>query len=178
MAATLSRGGESESPTAVLWETASGSKLQSFKGHTQAIVGVAFAAGSKQVWTGYQDGTTRLWDASSGKELCTLLSLEAGKGWLVIAPDCSFDGSEGAWKHLAFRVPGETTFLADPDGAIKKSLHPPACSLLMSKPSDPNLDCSLSDWALVSVLKNHDSEIRAIIPSNSPFFRAQQQTSN
>ena len=54
--------------TAILWDAASGKKLQTFPGHTGEIWSVALSGDGKLVVTGSVDRTAILWDAASGKK--------------------------------------------------------------------------------------------------------------
>jgi len=56
------------------------------------------------VATGSLDGTTRLWDIVTGRELVRLYSFHSGADWLVVTPEGFFDGSEEGRESLAFRV--------------------------------------------------------------------------
>ena len=58
--------------TAILWEAASGKKLQSFRGHRGFINSVAISADGKFVVSGSDDRTAILWEAASGKKLQAL----------------------------------------------------------------------------------------------------------
>src|SRR6185369_8193074 len=113
----------SNDKTAILWEVLTGKKRQSFHGHTNRVSGVAISPDGNHVWTASQDGTTRLWSTSTGKELCSLLTFDAGKDWLVITPDGFFDGSPGAWRHVAYRETGTLHVIAD--DATRKRFHRP-----------------------------------------------------
>jgi WD40 repeat protein len=88
---------------AVLWETASGKKLQTFQGHQKEVSSVALSDGAKRVLTGSLDNTAILWDATSGKKLHTLrghtnfvmnvgLSRDGKQPWTV-----SLDGTVRLW---------------------------------------------------------------------------------
>src|SRR5262245_25459101 len=59
--------------TAVLWEAASGKKLQTFQGHTDVLSSVALSGDGKLVLTGSgsKDRTAILWEAASGKKVQT-----------------------------------------------------------------------------------------------------------
>jgi WD40 repeat protein len=92
--------------TAILWDAASGRQLRTFKGHTSWVCSVAFSPDGTQVLTGAIDGTTRLWDIATGQELAWLISLDAGKDWLVVTPEGLFDGSAGGRQKVSFRVGG------------------------------------------------------------------------
>jgi WD40 repeat protein len=103
---------------AILWDTRSGKKLRTFAGHTDRVYGVALSSDGTRVLTGSYDGTTRLWDPATGQELCALISLDAGRDWLVVTPDGLFDGSVNAPKYLAYRIRGTLDFVP-----LDKYLH-------------------------------------------------------
>jgi WD40 repeat protein len=107
--------------TAILWETFSGRKLQTFQ-HTDSVTSVALNGDGKHVWTSNKN-TIRLWDPATGKERCRLYSFDAGKDWLVITPNGFFDGSEAAWRFVAYRVPSTLTLAYD--DATRKRFHRP-----------------------------------------------------
>jgi WD40 repeat protein len=101
----------------ILWEAASGRKLRTFEGH-----GMALSRDGQHLWTA-SPGAARLWDPATGKERCRLYVFDAGKEWLVVTPDGSFDGSEGAWRFVTYRVPG-TSRVVD-DDATRRRFHRP-----------------------------------------------------
>ena len=57
--------------TAILWEAASGKKLQTFVGHTDSVLSVAISGDAKYVVTGSRDNTAILWEAPGGRKLQT-----------------------------------------------------------------------------------------------------------
>src|SRR5262249_1472860 len=91
--------------TAILWDAASGKRLQTFTGHTNAVMSVALSGDGKRVVTGSQDKTAVLWDAVSGKKLQTF----QGHTALVMGVALSGDG-----KHLWTASYDGTTRLWDP----------------------------------------------------------------
>jgi WD40 repeat protein len=105
---------------AIMLDTANGKKRQTVAAN---VTCVALSADGKHLWTAGNDGATRLWDATTGKERCRLYSFDSGKDWLVVTPDGFFDGSEGAWQFVAYRVPG-TLNLAD-DDVTRRRFHRP-----------------------------------------------------
>ena len=52
-----------------LWEVATGEARVELTGHTQEVCAVAFALDGRTAATGSMDGTVRLWDLPSGKEI-------------------------------------------------------------------------------------------------------------
>jgi WD40 repeat protein len=106
--------------SATLWDGVSGKRLQTIQANVTKVV---LSDDGKRLWTACPDGTTRLWDAATGQERCRLINLEGGKDWLVVTPDGLFDGSPGAWRFVAYRVPG-TLKLID-DEATRRRFHRP-----------------------------------------------------
>lgn len=95
--------------TAILWDAATGQKLQTYQGHTEWVLSVALSGDGRRAWTASGDGTTRLWEAETGKELAALISIDAGQDWLVVTPDGFFDGSPNGTKLVSYRTPGTMT---------------------------------------------------------------------
>jgi WD domain, G-beta repeat/Caspase domain len=61
-------------------------------GHTDDVFSAAFSPDSRFVATAGKDGTTRLWESSTGKELCRLISFRDGS-WVVVDPEGRFDAN-------------------------------------------------------------------------------------
>jgi WD40 repeat protein/serine/threonine protein kinase len=64
-------------------------------GHTTAVYGVAFTPDSRRLATASEDGTAKVWDASSGQELLTLTVQSEGLLDVAITPDGKYLAAAG-----------------------------------------------------------------------------------
>ena len=94
-----------------LWDSATGEKLRTFQGDLGTVHSLAFSPDGNQVLTASSDGTARLWDAASGRELCQLISF-SNDSWVVATPDNYYMASKGALEGVAFSV-GDRLFSFD-----------------------------------------------------------------
>lgn len=78
--------------TAQLWDLKSGKELRRLQGHSNSVNSVAFSPDGELLLTGSDDSTTRIWEASTGKELCELISFLDGN-WVVVTSNGFFDAS-------------------------------------------------------------------------------------
>ena len=75
------------------------------RGHEGPVRAVGFGPGGRLLITACrEDGTARIWDVATGKELARIISIGDRTDWLVITPEGFYDGSEGGRKRMAFRV--------------------------------------------------------------------------
>jgi uncharacterized caspase-like protein len=71
-----------------VWDTQTGSELNSLAGHNNIVNGLAFSPDGRMLASGGFDSTIKLWDLSSGRELRTL----TGHTGSIVALDFSGDG--------------------------------------------------------------------------------------
>lgn len=55
-----------------LWDIATESELMCLQGHTQGVTSVVASCDDAMIISASEDGTAKIWDRKSGKELCTL----------------------------------------------------------------------------------------------------------
>ena len=87
-------GWDPDNEEAVLWNAATGKAEHVLHGHVPGVRAAGFLNEGRIVFTCSGDGRTRLWDASTGVELCALIAFTNG-GWAVIDPDGRFDAANG-----------------------------------------------------------------------------------
>ena len=86
--------------------------MQTFSGHLGAVMGVGFSPDGQRIATASADGTARIWDTTTGKELAAMLCVDQGKEWAVVAPDGTYDGSPTGLQALTFREAGTVKLTA------------------------------------------------------------------
>jgi WD40 repeat protein len=85
-----------------LWDVRTGAQLRQFVGHSEEVASVAFSPDGKHVLSG-GDASTRLWDASTGQEIATIMEFDR-KEWLIITPEGYYNASEKGSQYLSVVV--------------------------------------------------------------------------
>jgi WD40 repeat protein len=75
--------------TAIVWESATGKVLSTFRGHTANVTCAAFSIDGRYAITGSEDETVRIWEWQTGSELWTLSKHNAAITRIV----CMSDGA-------------------------------------------------------------------------------------
>ncbi len=82
-------------------------------GHVDAVAGVAFTDDERRAISASRDGSARIWDTRTGRELCRFYSFREG-GWAVLDRDGRFDASDlNGLRGLVSVVDGELVPLRD-----------------------------------------------------------------
>lgn len=75
------------------------------------LVALDLSRDGKLAFAAFTDGTVRIWNLASAKELCKLASLDGDKHWFVVTPDGTYDGSKGAQERVPYRIKGTLDLL-------------------------------------------------------------------
>ncbi len=81
----------------------SSGRLVKLEGHINYVTSVIFTNNGKNVLSSGYDGTVRVWDASTGKEVAQFISFTDGE-WIVITPEGYYNASPNGDKHLNVRI--------------------------------------------------------------------------
>ncbi|RYG54074.1 hypothetical protein EON80_32080, partial [bacterium] len=107
-----------------LWSNTAESPTRTLVGHHGPVNSVCISQGGTIISAG-NDGTVKLWDGESGRNLVTLFTLSESEtadkkpvgtllsnDWLAVTPEGYFDGSTGASRYVQWRL-GSDVFPAD-----------------------------------------------------------------
>jgi eukaryotic-like serine/threonine-protein kinase len=87
--------------TVLLFDTAAGSVIRIFRGHTRTATGIAFGPDGRRLASAGADGTVRLWETETGREIA------------------SFRGHDGPAGDLRFFADGTRLASTGVDGTVK-----------------------------------------------------------
>ena len=102
-----------------LWTTREEQDRRVLRGHNDRVMAVAFTPDSKQIYSGSGDGTLRLWDAKTGKELRQKSGLQSTQNI-----DLSSSGEHVATISIAGKVrvwntsPAKPPIIVDPENEL------------------------------------------------------------
>jgi WD40 repeat protein len=89
----------------MMCDAANGAHVRTFVGHSAEIFSIIPMPDGRTMLTASRDGTARLWDLATGRELLSLTTDGTRKTWAVASPDGLFDGSETGRRVLGYRFP-------------------------------------------------------------------------
>ena len=96
---------EEDEGTIFLWDLKTGKVLHRLEGHRRAVRGLAISPDGRLVASVSWDGSTRLWDAASGRPVAVLLSFEDGE-WLAVTPEGYYNASAAGDGAVNLRAGG------------------------------------------------------------------------
>jgi WD40 repeat protein len=113
-----------EDDEAVRYQAWNCDPVRSYIGHGNTIRGIQSTSDDALLFTGSDDGSSRIWDRRSGELLATLVTLHGGADWMVVAPNGLFDGSPGAWSQMLWRFGGNTFDVAPAEIFFNEFYYP------------------------------------------------------
>ena len=101
-----------------LWDLAAKRETVRLTGHIAKVHAMVFTPDGRHAITGSKNGTVRIWELATGKELVCLYDVDSGKDWLAVTPEGYHAGSAGGCNLLFWtkddeilpREPCEKTF--------------------------------------------------------------------
>lgn len=112
-------------------------EIRTFIGHSALIHSIAISPDIKYAVSSSRDGTSRLWDINTGKEIARFVSFSDGE-WIVITPEGYFNASPNGAKYLNVRVGNKVYSI---DNFYEKYYNPVyVASVLQGKKIEPVTD--------------------------------------
>jgi hypothetical protein len=89
-----------------LWDARTGQETLTLKGHTNAVMSVAFSPDGARLATGSNDYTVKLWDARTGQETLSLKGHTGSVTSVAFSPDgARLMSRDAAGKVLVWEIP-------------------------------------------------------------------------
>jgi WD40 repeat protein len=146
-----------------LVDTSTAKLLQVLKGHTYLITSLAFTPDGNRLASGAWDGTVRLWDSHTGRELKKLIAGRQGSTAVAISPDgrTLFSGSlDGLLQSWDLETGKELSNLRLHSNKITRLVFSPDGKRLASTSDDTTVKIShLNPGAKIEILRGHSSPV-------------------
>lgn len=112
-----------------IFETTAGRLRTEWKAHQTGGVytgvrAMAFSPTARVLVTTGNEGTMKLWNASTGELLATAVELNHGQDWLVASPEGFFDGSPGGMRQIHWRMSVDPYDIAEPEQFFNEFYQP------------------------------------------------------
>ncbi|GER92395.1 hypothetical protein A45J_0110 [hot springs metagenome] len=78
-------------------------KIREFKGHIGPVTIATISKDGKLILSGSSDGTVRLWDEKTGKEIAQFIAFTDGE-WIILTPEGYYSSSLNGHKHVNVRL--------------------------------------------------------------------------
>lgn len=88
--------------TVKLWDLSTGQQLKAFNGHVGKVKSVQFSEDGRYIVSSSDDGSVKIWDASTGVCKVSRYDLPNSDDWVAVTPDGRFDGTDGGLKLLYY----------------------------------------------------------------------------
>jgi WD40 repeat protein len=102
----VTAGGSTESNFAVVWDRTSGRQIQELAGHPTSTNSVVYARSGRYIVTTGYDGTARVWDSQTGRQLVQMVSFGDGS-WAAVDPQGRYDASHGGDVRWLYWIVGD-----------------------------------------------------------------------
>ena len=96
-----------------LWDANTGELLHELSGHWAEVESAMFIEDGRFILSSSRDGTQRIWDVESCKQLAVYTATYYEKGWLVYTPEGYFDGSSEGWRSFNWSFDRENSYGVD-----------------------------------------------------------------
>jgi len=121
---SLSRDGRyalwAEKNVLCLYDLTTGKPPRTFAGHVHDISSLGISSDGKFAYSGSHDGTTRIWNIATGREVAQFIGFTDGE-WIAITPEGYFHASADGARRLNVRVGMDVYAI---DNFYEKFFHP------------------------------------------------------